>query len=227
LRSPYVPGDGHVAGSRLPRDRPVRAGGAGAAEWWVRKVIIKFLWVIIRSFSTVTAPAGRKPGRAGHEAVRRRAEARQRGNGPGPPDDLGTGRFVLSSGADHRVGRPRVGRRPRRGNCGQRPSAGPIKPDQLIGTDAHFTALAACGAAVKSGLSHPPVFAGRCNYARVLPGGRTGRLRCCARVASGGVRGFGGCGRSGGCGPGWPARPPGPGGREAAVAAILMISSAS
>ena len=164
-----------------------------------------------RYFGRVTVSVAREPARAGHEPVRRQAEARQGGNGPGPSGGFRTRRLALSHGDDLLAG----------GHCGgaaiagKRPSAG-----HLIGTAAYFTTL--------------PVRRRRCKYrGYCVPRSSSADaiMRAFCRIAARDGRPWR-AGRSrwplrlrpapAGWGPG-----PTPGGRDAAVAAILVISPAS
>lgn len=119
-----------------------------------------------RSFGRVTASVGRVPARAGHEPVRRQAEARQRGNGPGPSDDLGTRCFAAMIPWRRPAAAAAAARQLR---AGGRPLG------ILIAAAAHLRCRRRrAGTSVNSGPLHPPVFACGCNYARVLPDCRSG-----------------------------------------------------
>jgi hypothetical protein len=133
--------------------------------------------------------------------VRRQAEARQRGEWPGPSDDLGTTRFA----AMIPWWRPAAVRK-------LRASGRPL--DILIAVAAHFRYLRR--RAVNSRPLQLSAFCRRmqlCARFAGLPLGMAGLVVLGAR---------GGLGGSGRLGPG-----PTPGGWEAAAAAILMISPAS
>jgi hypothetical protein len=77
-----------VMAYRPDRDRSVigqaASPGVMAGHQWLRGVIITTLSVNGRYFGRVTASVGREPARAGHEPVRRQAEARQGEGWPRP-----------------------------------------------------------------------------------------------------------------------------------------------
>jgi hypothetical protein len=94
LPSYYVAGDGVSAGSRSLRDRTGRVAWGDGRSSIVTKSNYYDSVSEQQIFRYSYGVGGREPARAGHEPVRRRAEARQRGEWPGPSDDLGTRRFA-------------------------------------------------------------------------------------------------------------------------------------
>ena len=204
-----------VAGSRLPRDRTSpRRLGAGGLPGVRRKVIITSLSVNGRYFGRVTVrSAGSLAGQ-----VTSLCGGEQRpgtgGNGPGPSDDWCSAPEALPSsrGDDLVAG----GRSRGAAIAGKRSSAG-----HLIGCGRVFyDAAGKAGAAVNSGLLHPAGIRRRMHLCARFAGLPPGDDRPCRAGAARG--GLGRVARSGRAGD-----RDGPGGREAAVAAILVISPAS
>ena len=151
---------------------------------------------------------GREPARAGHEPVRRQAEARQRGEWPRPSDDVGTRRFAAMIPCWRPAAAAAAARQ-------LRASGRPL--GILIAAATHLRCRRRrAGTSVNSRPLHPPVFAGGCNYARVLPDCRSGWPTLSSGVLA-----------VASAAPGGRVAGPPPGGREAVVAAILMISPAS
>lgn len=131
-----------------------------------RRVIITPLSVNGRYFGRVTVSVGREPGWAGHEPVRRQAEARHRGKRPRPFRRLPHQKPCVVTRRRPCGGWPV----PRRGNSGQAVVRRAFNRSGRV----FYDAAGKAGAAVNSGLLHPAVFVGGCTYARVLPDCRSG-----------------------------------------------------
>jgi hypothetical protein len=164
-------------------------------------------------------PAGREPGWAGHEPVRRQAEARQRGKRPGP-----SGGFRTTSLAASRVDDPVAGgRRDGAAIAGERPSGGHFNRRGRVfhGAAGQADDGVNSGAIASAGIHRRMQL---CARFAGLPLGMAGLVvREPLAVASAAPAGAGGLRPAGGA---WVAGMA-PGGRDAAVAAILVFSPAS
>ena len=159
--------------------RPVPRAAAADCQWQ-RKVILTTLSVKRRYFGGVTARAGRKPARAGHEPAVRRRQAPRRGGRracPGPASGR-MPRAGMQQGDHFGPAGPRPS--PRYGNWDPGPPRG-----ILIGLAVRFTGWSADPVPMQwRAIPCRPLIVGWRDYASVLPDCRPGLAGRSARPGS-------------------------------------------